>query len=207
MIAPAKFWDRTAAKYAKGPIKDMAAYEATLERVRAHLTPETEALEIGCGTGTTALKLAGAAKYITASDISGEMIAIAQEKAAKEGVRNVDFLQATLDEHPFAEEQFGAVMAFNLLHLIEDLEGALGRVRGLLKPGGLFVSKTVCLAELTPLFRVMLPVMQAVGRAPYVRFLKTAELDAMIEAAGFTIIETGYYPEKSRSRFVVAKKS
>jgi ubiquinone/menaquinone biosynthesis C-methylase UbiE len=206
LVEAAAFWDKTAEKYAKAPIKDMAAYEATLARVRAHLTPETEALEIGCGTGTTALKLAGAAKYITASDISAEMIAIAQGKAASEGVLNVDFLKATLDDHPFTEEQFGAVMAFNLLHLIEDIEGALRRVHGLLKPGGLFISKTACLGDRMVLFRLLLPVMQAFGRAPYVRFFKTAELDGMIEAAGFELIETGYYPEKARARFVVARK-
>ncbi len=206
MVDAKGFWDKAAAKYAKNPIKDMASYEATLERVRAHLTPETDALEIGCGTGTTALKLAGAANYITATDISGEMIAIAQGKAASEGVQNIDFVNATLSDHPFAEGQFGAVMAFNLLHLIEDLPEALARAHALLKPGGLFISKTVCLGEQTPLYRVLLPVMQLFGKAPYVRFFKTAELDDAIAEAGFDLVETGYYPEKARSRFVVARK-
>ncbi|WDI31108.1 class I SAM-dependent methyltransferase [Hyphococcus flavus] len=206
MVAPAKFWDKSAAKYAKSPIKDMASYEATLERVRAHLSREMEVLEIGCGTGTTALKLRGAVKFFTATDISGEMIAIAKEKAGAEGAENADFLTAAMDDHPFAPEQFDAVMAFNLLHLIEDVDGALAAIHGLIKPGGLFISKTVCLGELTPLFRLLLPVMQLFGRAPYVAFYKTEELDNKITSAGFEMVETGYYSEKSRSRFVVARK-
>lgn len=203
---PKNFWDRAAAKYAKSPVKDMAAYEATLERVRAHLTPDMEALEIGCGTGTTALKLAGAVKNLTATDISTEMIGIAEEKAQNENAQNVRFTQTTLDTHPFAAEAFDAVMAFNLLHLIEDLPAALSAVRGLLKPGGLFISKTPCLAERSRLIALLVPVMRFFGKAPYVNFFDTEELDRFIREAGFEIVETGYYPEKARSRFVVARK-
>jgi len=207
MSEAAAFWDKNAARYAKSPVKDMAAYEATLERVAAHLTPETEVLEIGCGAGTTALKLAGAAKYVTATDISERMIAIAQGKVASEGVQNVDFLKASLDDHPFAEGQFGAAMAFNLLHLLKDVPGALARIHALLKPGGLFISKTACLSERGFVFPLIVPVMRVFGLAPHVTFMKTAELDGMISAAGFEIIETGYYPEKARARFVVARKA
>jgi ubiquinone/menaquinone biosynthesis C-methylase UbiE len=45
----------------------------------------------GCGTGTTALKLAPSLGRIMATDISGEMIAIAREKARAEGCGNATF--------------------------------------------------------------------------------------------------------------------
>jgi ubiquinone/menaquinone biosynthesis C-methylase UbiE len=54
----ARFWDRIARKYAADPIADMAGYEATLQRVQGLLSTEQDVLEIGCGTGTTALRLA-----------------------------------------------------------------------------------------------------------------------------------------------------
>lgn len=54
----ARFWDRIARKYASDPIKDTAGYERTLARTRELLTHTDTVLEIGCGTGTTALKLA-----------------------------------------------------------------------------------------------------------------------------------------------------
>ena len=54
-----KFWDGIAEKYAKRPISDMAAYEYTLGRTRSYLKPEDQVLELGCGTGSTALLLAG----------------------------------------------------------------------------------------------------------------------------------------------------
>ena len=52
------FWDRIAPKYAADPIADPAAHEATLERTRRLLGPGHRVVEIGCGTGSTALALA-----------------------------------------------------------------------------------------------------------------------------------------------------
>ena len=87
----ARFWDRAARKYSTDPITDMAGYERTLERTRHYLKGNETAFEFGCGTGTTALRLAPFVGRIVASDISGEMIAIAREKAKAEGCGNVTF--------------------------------------------------------------------------------------------------------------------
>ena len=53
-----QFWDRIAPRYAKSPVRDQAAYEHTLDRVAHYLRPEHQVLELGCGTGTTAVHLA-----------------------------------------------------------------------------------------------------------------------------------------------------
>ncbi len=55
----AKFWDRAAPKYAASKIADTGGYERSLERMRALLNPDFTVLELGCGTGSTALRLAG----------------------------------------------------------------------------------------------------------------------------------------------------
>ncbi len=48
--------------------------------------------------------------------------------------------------------------------------------------------------------------MQMMGKAPFVKFMETAELETAIETAGFEIIETGNYPAAPPCRFVVARK-
>ena len=73
----AKFWDKIAAKYAKSPIKNMEAYNQTMDRTKSHLAKDDSVLEVGCGTGSTALLLADSVQHITASDISANMIDIA----------------------------------------------------------------------------------------------------------------------------------
>ena len=207
MRGPEEFWDKIADKYSKKPVKDMASFNTTLDCARKHLSASDNVLEVGCGTGTTALLLAPSVKQLTASDISSRMIEIAREKAARQGVENVRFDRATLFDAVLEKGSFDVVMAFNFLHLLEDIPGAVSRVKELLKPGGLFISKTVCLAEQTRLWSLPLAVMKQLGFAPYVQCLKVAELEGILTGAGFEIIETGFYPPSPPSRFVVGRKS
>jgi ubiquinone/menaquinone biosynthesis C-methylase UbiE len=207
MTAGPAFWDSKARGYAKQPIKDQAAYEKTLERTRAHLPADGYALELGCGTGTTALLLADAVERLHATDISPEMIAIARKKAVAKGATNVTFTAAELSSPEIGGREYDAVLAFNLLHLIEDLPAALIRINDLLAPGALFISKTPCLASLNPLMRGMIAVMQFFGQAPFVAFLTPSILEEKISDAGFDIVETGDYPPKLPSRFIVARKN
>ncbi|MGH0033824.1 MAG: class I SAM-dependent methyltransferase [Myxococcota bacterium] len=203
----ARFWDVRADKYAKRPVKDEQSYRWTLDRTRSHLSAGDEVLEVGCGTGTTALGLAASVGRITASDVSSRMVEIASEKAATQKVENVRFVNATLFDDALGEHPFDAVLAFNLLHLLEDLPGAVRRVHRLLKPGGLFISKTVCLAEQSRLWGVPLAAMRLLGLAPYVRCLTIAELEEVVTGAGFEILETGDRPPSPPSHFVVARSS
>jgi 2-polyprenyl-3-methyl-5-hydroxy-6-metoxy-1,4-benzoquinol methylase len=202
-----RFWDRLAVKYAKKAVPDEDAYARTLERVRTHLTPNDRVLELGCGTGTTARKLASSAREILATDYSAKMIAIAAAKAEAEGVTNVSFRRSTLDDPALGHASFDVVMAMNLFHLLDDIPGRFARVRELIRPGGLFISKTPCIGDQGFHMRLALPVLRAVGIAPYVNFVTERSLAADIVGAGFGIEETGMYPKKSRSFFVVARKT
>lgn len=205
--ADARFWDRVARKYAAARIRDMPGYERTLDRTRDLLKGTDTVLELGCGTGTTALRLARHVARLVASDVSGEMIAIAREKAAAEGCANLELTVGPAGEGPWPEHSFDAVLAFNMLHLVADRAAVLERVRRLLKPGGLLVSKTPCLGEMNRLIGLAVPVMQAIGKAPHVGFFKGAALQKEIEAAGFTIVESARHGSgrKDARIFIVAR--
>lgn len=203
---PARFWDRRAAKYLEKPVPDPEAYERTLQRVRTHLTPNDSVLELGCGTGTTALELAPNTRQILATDYSEEMIAIGLARARVKGVTNAHFRSCTLDDPELVRESFDVVLAMNLLHLLDDIPARLGRIRELVRPGGLFISKTPCIGDQGFALRAVIPVMHALGLAPYVNFVTERSLTADCTSAGFEMVETGMYPKKSRSYFVVARK-
>lgn len=204
----ARFWDRTARKYATDPIADMAGYERTLERSRHYLKSDQTAFEFGCGTGTTALKLARSVARIVATDVSIEMITIARERAKAEERTNATFEVATPDTAPWPDGTFDVAFGFNVLHLVAAREAALRGVHRLLKPSGLFISKTPCLKEMNPLFRVALPLMQLFGRAPYVAFLSAEDLEREMAAAGFEIIERARHASRGTDArpFLVARK-
>lgn len=206
MQTPIKFWDKLADKYSKQPIKDVASYEAALARTKSYLKPEHQALEIGCGTGSTALLLAGNVKRLVASDVSGKMLEFGQAKAKAQNVLNVDFLQGDVFDDRLAPQSFDVVMAHNVLHLIENLPQAMSRISELLKPEGLFISKTPCLGDKSSMLKIMVMVMKALGKAPYVAFVKGESLEEMMQDEGFQIIEKGQYPQNSYSHYFVAKK-
>jgi 2-polyprenyl-3-methyl-5-hydroxy-6-metoxy-1,4-benzoquinol methylase len=199
------FWDNTAHKYAKNPVKDMVSYDQTMHRTRVYLDPDAHALEIGCGTGTTALRLHDAVGHLTATDISSEMIGIAREKARDQGVLNVTFRHADLGDD-VGQGPYDVILAFNLLHLVEDLPAALLAIHTMLKPGGVFISKSGCLGEKGWYLRVMVSAMRALGKAPFVANLKIRELDEQVANAGFTIVETRTFPGIALNRFIVARK-
>lgn len=176
-----------------------------MERVQSHLASSDSVLEVGCGTGSTAILLAPFVSTYHATDISTEMIQIAEEKMEANSLAGLEFSVSDANLERFEAERYDAVLAFNLYHLVPDLDGALIRARELVKPGGLFITKTPCLSRKWYV-KPVLKVMQAVGKAPFVRFLSVDGYDAAIRNAGFDIIETGLYPPSAPSRFVVARK-
>ena len=204
-IKASHFWDKLATKYAARPVDDPKAYEHTLARTKAHLKPSDHVLEIGCGTGTTSLILSDHVRHITAQDYSKEMIDIAEKKREVDGTNNVTFAQSSVDDLP-SFETYDVVFASSLLHLLPDLDDSLKRIQQSVEPGGLFISKTVCLKNQSLLYDIMVPLMRLVGKAPYVNFVTGDEIEEKIKQNGFEILEADDHNHKPACRFVVARR-
>ncbi|MFY0662760.1 MAG: methyltransferase domain-containing protein [Shimia sp.] len=209
MQAAAKFWDGVAQKYAKSAISDMQSYEYTLGRTRSYLKETDVVMELGCGTASTAIKLADAVTEMVATDVSSGMLEVGRERVNEAGAKNIRLVQATPESAP--EGPFDVVLAHNLIHLLEDGDIAVAEIAKRVKPGGLFISKTPCLSENMRsikfrLLKTAIPLMQFFGKAPFVRFFSIAELERSITDAGFRIIESGNFPADPPSRYLVARK-
>ncbi len=205
----ARFWDRISRKYAKDAIADQAGYERTLDRTRNLLKPDDRVLELGCGTGTTALRLAGGVSRYLATDISAGMIAIAREKQSAATPPTLVFEIATAEASILEAGRFNAVLGFNYLHMVRDVPATLGRIHSLLAADGLFISKTPCLGDMNPLIRhVLLPAMRAIGKAPHVSVFRQAEICRLVSAAGFDILATENHATSGNDRrpFIAARK-
>ena len=79
------------------------------------------------------------------------------------------------------------------------------KVFWLLKPGGLFVQSTACVKDFPLAVRLAIPVMKAVGMAPHLSRFSEDELLAMIDAAGFRIIEH-MEAGSMEAEFIIARK-
>lgn len=205
MDRSARFWDKVADGYSRRPVADEAAYRKKLEITRRYFRPDMEVLEIGCGTGSTAIAHAPWVKHIRAIDISSKMIEIAQSKADDEGVTNVTFERSAIDEIKVPDQSVDVVLALSILHLLENEKDVIAKVHETLKPGGVFVASTACLGDSHNWFRYIAPIGRVLGLIPRVRFFTVQALRNRMNHAGFEI-DHEWQPGKGKSVFMVMKK-
>lgn len=203
MPTPAKFWDRIAKYYAKRPVADQASYEKKLDITRGYLRPGMEVLEIGCGTGSTALAHAPFVKHIHATDLSSKMIGIARARTDAAGAGNITFEQVALADLAVPDAGLDVVLALSLLHLVDDRDAAIVRIFEMLKPGGAFVSSTTCLGETMGWFRPVAFVGHALGLLPRINFFGIDDLEDSVRRAGFGI-DHRWHPGADKAVFLVA---
>jgi SAM-dependent methyltransferase len=95
-------------------------------------------LELGCGTGNDAARLAGEGYSVTAVDLSGEAITQARARFGS----MVRFAVADIAHRlPFTDGGFDAVMSNAAMHMFPDgvTRALFAEVRRLVRPGGLFL--------------------------------------------------------------------
>ena len=204
-VTSADFWDRVAPKYSRQPIADPESYARKLAITQALMQPDMAVLEFGCGTGSTALEHAPHVAHIVATDVSAAMLDIGREKAEQAGIENVSFRQSGVEDFEAPDASYDMVLALNLLHLLPDRASALSRIHRLLKPGGFFVSSTVCLADRMWFLRPLIPVLQWAGKAPYVSFVRRDRVLQEVATAGFEALEHWTHG-RANSLFLVARK-
>jgi ubiquinone/menaquinone biosynthesis C-methylase UbiE len=205
MNQSAKFWDKIAERYSKRPVADEAAYQKKLQVTRKYFQPDMEVLEIGCGTGSTAIAHAPYVKHILAIDLSSKMIEIAQGKADAINVENVTCKRSSIDEFSGSDQSFDAVLGLSILHLLDNKDEVIAKVHKMLKPGGIFVTSTACIGDTMRFFKVIAPIGKFLGLMPVVKVFTTKELEDSLTDAGFEI-DYRWQPGKGKAVFIVAKK-
>ncbi len=173
-----------------------------LADVASRLKGSDIVLEIGCGTGGTAIRLAKDVRQWTATDFSAEMVKIANAKPSEGNVRFVvSDASNTFDGGPY-----DAICAFNMLHLVDDLPGMLARIHAHLKPGGQLICKTWCFADIKLSLRALFAVLRVFGLFPAAASLSESQLRQAIIDAGFEIIDERLFGDYRQNPYIVAMK-
>ncbi|RZJ12362.1 MAG: class I SAM-dependent methyltransferase [Rubrivivax sp.] len=204
-MADIKFWDGISERYARKPVADPQAFERKIAVTAALMGKHASVLDIGCGTGSLALRLARHAATVHGLDASPRMIDIARQKAATQQVANARFHVGAFDAALplFPDASLDVVCTFSLLHLLDDRPAALRQICRLVKPGGFFVSSTVCLS---PWWLPLLRALRWIGKAPQVQAFDRQRLERDIADAGFADLRQ---PDVGASRsiaFIVARR-
>ena len=201
-----RFWDRIAQRYAKSPVADEQTYQHKLTITRGYLNPQMQVLEFGCGTGSTALALAPEVADYRAIDVSSNMITIANDKLQQQPLDNLHFSRSALEELAVEDGSLDAVLGHSILHLLNDPQDAIARVYRMLKPGGVFVSSTACLADGMSFFRYIEPIGRRLGLMPAVKVFGHSTLEGYLTQAGFEIDYKMVAKPSRYSCFIVAIK-
>ncbi|MGI5950422.1 MAG: class I SAM-dependent methyltransferase [Brooklawnia sp.] len=94
-------------------------------------------LDYGAGTGALGLSLLGHAEQLTLADSSLGMLATAGQKIAVAGLADrVQTLELDLGANGTTDQRFDGAVSLLVLHHIDDVERAVARLAGLLRPGG-----------------------------------------------------------------------
>ncbi|MFS8531957.1 class I SAM-dependent methyltransferase [Sphaerobacter thermophilus] len=121
---------------------------AVWEHLDAAFHPGDRVLDLGCGTGEDAVRLAQRGIDVLATDVSAGMIAVAREKAADAGVaERVHLAQVDLREHPLSlpaswrgsDGIAGAFSSFGALNCLPDRRRLASTLAAWVRPGGRLV--------------------------------------------------------------------
>ena len=200
-----KFWDKQADNFDPQDGDYGETFAKSLDLTKPHLKKDDVVMDYACGTGRMSIAVADFVQEIEGIDISSKMIEIAQNKANQQELDNVTFAHATIFDEQLLSESFDVVLAFNILHLLDDAPNVVQQIHGLLKPGGLFISATACLGEYG-LLAVFLRLVSKLGVVPYINKLNSSQVEALMTERGFQIIETAVLSSSPTEYFVVAKK-
>jgi len=165
----------------------------------AALQAGMQILDLASGTGEPAITLArriGPGGQVTATDLSADLLEIANTRAKASGLSNVVTRRADAHELPFPENSFDLATSRFGIMFFSDVERALRELKRVLRPGGracFLVWDTVD----QPYFRSMFGVVHRAVGGPYLlaegpnpfRFAETDSLPSVMRSAAFRDVE------------------
>ncbi len=107
-----------------------------VKRVRPQ--PHEHVLDLAGGTGDIAFRMAKRGARVTVADINPEMLKVGEARAARNGLKGLDFVETNAESMRFDSATFDAVtIAFGIRN-VTDIPAALKDVHRVLKWGGRF---------------------------------------------------------------------
>jgi ubiquinone/menaquinone biosynthesis C-methylase UbiE len=96
-------------------------------------------LDVGCGTGSSALPAAeavGPDGSVVGVDLSDRLLERARTKASGRGLMNVDFIEADMSALGYPDDEFDAIISVFSIFFVPDMEGLVRELWRMVRPGG-----------------------------------------------------------------------
>jgi ubiquinone/menaquinone biosynthesis C-methylase UbiE len=165
----------------------------------ARIVPGLRVLDVACGSGEPSISIAALMQgsgHVVGIDLAAASLQVARERAGARRLTNTEFLQADVQQLPFADGTFDRVVSRLGVMFFSSLDIALRQMHRVLKPGGrtshlawgsmqqpYFQSTIGTVLKLLPEFSV-----PASAKVMF-QFGEPGVLAAALERAGFTKVE------------------
>ena len=182
--AVSRYWSGRAAGFDLAPSHNVlteAQHQAWLDLLREVAgPPPLTVLDVGCGTGFLAMRMAELGHTAVGIDLAEEMLAAAQQKAASSGLP-VTFQRGDAEAHPPDGAPYDVILERHVIWTLPQPREAVQAWCELLKPGGLLIL-IEGIFEMSD--RTVYP--QLAAQLPLYGGRPGEELVALLAAAGFT---------------------
>ena len=157
---------------------------------RARRTPleAKTALDVGCGAGLLAEPLARLGAQVTGLDAASELIEVAREHAAGQGL-DIDYRAGELAE---LEGQFDLITCMEVIEHVADPQAFVKALAKRLAPGGLLILSTPNATSWSKL--LMITIGEGLGRIPrgthdFAKFIAPERMKALLLDAGLSCVD------------------
>lgn len=172
----AEFWGKSeqGAKWLTFEDQLDHAFAPVLDLVlnRAALSWGMRVLDIGCGTGVSAMAAAravGAEGHVLAADISQPFLDRAAERAERHGIQTITFQQADAQTYAFEPGRMDAAISRFGVMFFSDSVAAFRNIASALKPGGQMTFASWGPLDVNPWFKIPhVAAVQRMGQPPRV---------------------------------------
>jgi 2-polyprenyl-6-hydroxyphenyl methylase/3-demethylubiquinone-9 3-methyltransferase len=146
------------------------------------------ALDVGCGAGLLTEPLARLGAKVTGIDAAPEVIAVARDHAAGQGL-GIDYRRAAVEN---LDGCFDLVTAMEVIEHVADPQAFLKNLAARLAPDGLIILSTPNRTARSRL--LMITIAEGIGQIPkgthqHERFITPDEMKTMMAAAGLAVID------------------
>jgi ubiquinone/menaquinone biosynthesis C-methylase UbiE len=174
--------------HADGP--DLQCAERLIDQ---SVSPGARALDVGCGAGHLAFRLAPRVGHLTAVDPSPGMLATVAQQALARQLTNLSIRTGTAQALPFEDASFDLVASRYSAHHWVDLEQALRELRRVAKPAAALLLIDV-LAPEDALVDTHLQALELLRDRSHVRNRSRSQWRQLLSAAGFELREQRQWP-------------
>ncbi len=172
---PVDVFDRNTELYEAWFEENQGLLESELEAIRQVLPPAEKAVEIGVGTGIFASRLG-----------IKEGVEPSENMARRARARGIEVIRGRVEELPLKDSNYDLALMVTVDCFLTDVGRGLEEIKRILVPGGSLV--VAFIDRETPLGRIYEENRESSLFYREARFHSAAELEARLEAAGFTIL-------------------